>query len=415
MSQARHDRPDPRLLGHAAQLGGLDRALRGARASRCSRPPTPGFEVEVEALNADPSPIEARDRAADHRAPRGRRRRARRAADPHGPLGRRRVHADPARPRLRRRRRGDQLGARPRASSACRCRRSRRRSRCSRTRPTATARSASRTSSGTTRSPTASARRSRRALYERYHIPASGRDLLGQRAGQHPPGQGRQLGQLQERRPRAAAVHLRQRRPPDAAVASSSSNAKHYKSETRSPRSRSSRARTCCPSWPGWEEVADYALDWALEHARGEPAEASGSPTSAGRPSLIEVGGWRLLTDPTFDPPGRQLPLRLGDAASRKLAGPAIAAARARADRRASCSPTTTTTTTSTPPGRALLPSAGVVVTTAAGAERLGGGARGLEPWETTRLEAPRAGRRSRSRRRRAATGRRAAARSSAT
>ena len=39
--------------------------------------------------------------------------------------------------------------------------------------------------------------------------------------------------------------------------------------------------------------------------------------------------------------------------------------------------------------GRALLPSADVVVTTAPGAERLGGAARGLEPWETTRLEAP--------------------------
>ena len=21
------------------------------------------------------------------------------------------------------------------------------------------------------------------------------------------------------------------------------------------------------PAWPGWEEVADYTLDWALEHA----------------------------------------------------------------------------------------------------------------------------------------------------
>jgi L-ascorbate metabolism protein UlaG (beta-lactamase superfamily) len=39
--------------------------------------------------------------------------------------------------------------------------------------------------------------------------------------------------------------------------------------------------------------------------------------------------------------------------------------------------------------GRALLPAAGAVVTTASGAGRLGGGARGLEPWATTRLEAP--------------------------
>ncbi len=37
--------------------------------------------------------------------------------------------------------------------------------------------------------------------------------------------------------------------------------------------------------------------------------------------------------------------------------------------------------------GRALLPGAGVVVTTASGARRLGGTARGLEPWGTTRLE----------------------------
>ena len=37
---ARHHRPDPRLLGHAAQLGGLDRPLRGARLHASSRPPT---------------------------------------------------------------------------------------------------------------------------------------------------------------------------------------------------------------------------------------------------------------------------------------------------------------------------------------------------------------------------------------
>jgi L-ascorbate metabolism protein UlaG (beta-lactamase superfamily) len=39
--------------------------------------------------------------------------------------------------------------------------------------------------------------------------------------------------------------------------------------------------------------------------------------------------------------------------------------------------------------GRGLLPSAGVVVTTLSGQRRLGGSTRGLEPWATTRLEAP--------------------------
>jgi len=110
--------------------------------------------------------------------------------------------------------------------------------------------------------------------------------------------------------------------------------------------------------------------------------------THIGGPTvLIEVGGWRLLTDPTFDPPGRKYDFGWGTG-SRKLAGPAIAAAEV-------------------PPidavllshdhhddnldaaGRALLSSAGVVVTTASGAKRLGGGARGLEPWAATRLEAP--------------------------
>ena len=107
-----------------------------------------------------------------------------------------------------------------------------------------------------------------------------------------------------------------------------------------------------------------------------------GGPTA-----LLELGGLRLLTDPTFDPPGRRYFFGWGTV-SRKLAGPAIAA-------------------TDLPPidavllshdhhgdnldpaGRALLPSASVVVTTASGAKRLGGSARGLAPWQATRLEAP--------------------------
>jgi L-ascorbate metabolism protein UlaG (beta-lactamase superfamily) len=45
-----------------------------------------------------------------------------------------------------------------------------------------------------------------------------------------------------------------------------------------------------------------------------------GGPTA-----LLEVGGWRLLTDPTFDPPGRRYRFGWGSS-SRKLTGPAIAA-----------------------------------------------------------------------------------------
>jgi L-ascorbate metabolism protein UlaG (beta-lactamase superfamily) len=109
--------------------------------------------------------------------------------------------------------------------------------------------------------------------------------------------------------------------------------------------------------------------------------------THIGGPTLlIEAAGRRLLTDPTFDPPGTKYDFGWGTG-STKLTGPAIAAA-------------------DLPPldavllthehhgdnldhaGRQLLPTAGVVVTTVSGARRLGGGARGLAPWATTRLEA---------------------------
>ncbi len=110
--------------------------------------------------------------------------------------------------------------------------------------------------------------------------------------------------------------------------------------------------------------------------------------THIGGPTvLIEVDGWRLLTDPTFDPPGRSYRFGWGTG-SRKLSGPAMAAS--------DVGPIDAVLLSHDhhddnldPAGRALLPSAGVVVTTAAGARRLGGDARGLEPWATTRLEAP--------------------------
>jgi L-ascorbate metabolism protein UlaG (beta-lactamase superfamily) len=110
--------------------------------------------------------------------------------------------------------------------------------------------------------------------------------------------------------------------------------------------------------------------------------------THIGGPTvLIEVGGWRLLTDPTFDAPGKRYFFGWGTM-SRKLAGPAIPAA--------DIGPIDAVLLSHDhhgdnldPAGRELLPSARVVVTTASGAKRLGGSSRGLEPWQTTRLEAP--------------------------
>jgi L-ascorbate metabolism protein UlaG (beta-lactamase superfamily) len=107
-----------------------------------------------------------------------------------------------------------------------------------------------------------------------------------------------------------------------------------------------------------------------------------GGPTA-----LLEVAGWRILTDPTFDPPGRRYRFGWGTS-SRKTAGPAVApggvgpidAVLLSHDHHAD---------NLDDAGRALLPAAGTVLTTVPGARRLGGGARGLAPWATTTLEAP--------------------------
>lgn len=107
-----------------------------------------------------------------------------------------------------------------------------------------------------------------------------------------------------------------------------------------------------------------------------------GGPTT-----LIEVGGWTLLTDPTFDPPGRRYAFGWGTS-SRKTAGPAVAPAE--------LPPVDAVLLTHDNHGdnlddlgRELLPAAGAVLTTVPGARRLGGRAKGLEPWERTRFEAP--------------------------
>jgi L-ascorbate metabolism protein UlaG (beta-lactamase superfamily) len=109
--------------------------------------------------------------------------------------------------------------------------------------------------------------------------------------------------------------------------------------------------------------------------------------THIGGPTvLIEIGDWRLLTDPTFDPPGQSYRFGWGTG-SRKLTGPAIAASE--------LGPIDAVLLSHDhhednldPAGRALLPSAGTVITTVPGAKRLGD-ARGIGPWASTRLEAP--------------------------
>jgi L-ascorbate metabolism protein UlaG (beta-lactamase superfamily) len=110
--------------------------------------------------------------------------------------------------------------------------------------------------------------------------------------------------------------------------------------------------------------------------------------THIGGPTLlIEFGGWRLLTDPTFDPAGGKYNFGLGTG-SVKLTAPAIAADDV-GDVDAVLLSHDHHEDNLDAAGRALLPGAGAVITTVPGAKRLGGNARGLGFWEKTALEAP--------------------------
>ena len=111
--------------------------------------------------------------------------------------------------------------------------------------------------------------------------------------------------------------------------------------------------------------------------------------THIGGPTLlVEAHGWRILSDPTFDPPGRRYGFGWGTS-SVKITGPAVPAKEVgpldvvllshvhHADNLDDT-------------GRALLPGARSVVTTPSGAKRLAAAnMQGLAPWATTTLSAP--------------------------
>ena len=115
-------------------------------------------------------------------------------------------------------------------------------------------------------------------LYERYHIPASGRVFWASAlANIHP---GPDDTHVDYKNPNRAPLlfisgsedHLM---PPSI----QRSNAKHYKAEGTITEVKEYEGRAhLMPAQEGWEEIADYALDWAIEHAKA-PATVSGATT----------------------------------------------------------------------------------------------------------------------------------------
>jgi L-ascorbate metabolism protein UlaG (beta-lactamase superfamily) len=103
---------------------------------------------------------------------------------------------------------------------------------------------------------------------------------------------------------------------------------------------------------------------------------------------LIEIGGLRLLTDPTFDPPGEY---RLPYVVLRKVAGPTLAPEQVGPVDAVLLSHDQHVDNLDHS-GREFLTTAARVLTTRAGTSRLGGRAVGLSPWESVSMAAPEGG-----------------------
>lgn len=106
-----------------------------------------------------------------------------------------------------------------------------------------------------------------------------------------------------------------------------------------------------------------------------------GGPTA-----LLEIDGLRLLTDPAFDRAGTEY--RPGPYVLRKTEDPAIAPAAIGKIDIVLLSHDHHFDNLDTA-GRTLLPSATRVLTTQTGAERLGGNATGLSPWQSVEIHTP--------------------------
>ena len=120
-----------------------------------------------------------------------------------------------------------------------------------------------------------------RALYERYHVPASGGIFWDSVLANFIPGP-QEVHVDYHNDARAPLLFISGAEDHLMPPAVQRSNARHYKSRTVTEVKEFPGRAHLMPAQAGWEEVADYALDWAVRHA-GAPVKAGtyqpGEPT----------------------------------------------------------------------------------------------------------------------------------------
>jgi pimeloyl-ACP methyl ester carboxylesterase len=109
-----------------------------------------------------------------------------------------------------------------------------------------------------------------RALYERYHIPASGQIFWGSALANIHPGHDDNYVDY-DNADRAPLLFISGSEDHLMPPSIQQSNAKHYRSDLTTE-IREFEGPHLLPAWRNWEEVADYALAWALEHAEQRSA-----------------------------------------------------------------------------------------------------------------------------------------------
>jgi pimeloyl-ACP methyl ester carboxylesterase len=116
-----------------------------------------------------------------------------------------------------------------------------------------------------------------RAAYDRYHVPASGGIFWDSVLANFIPGP-QDIAVDYHNDARAPLLFISGSEDHLMPPAVQRSNAKHYKSNTITEIREFPGRSHLMPAQQGWEEIADYALAWAEEHATHQPPAA---PTSS--------------------------------------------------------------------------------------------------------------------------------------